>query len=326
MISRRSCDRTGTRYNCRGVDDEGNVANFVETEQILQINDTIFSYVQIRGSVPLFWEQTGVTAQLALTRSSEMSLHAFIKHIDAMVEKYKHIMMVNLLCQTKSHEQLLINEWETIFNRIYPEYSQKIGYQYFDFHSNCRGQRYSKLNLLIDSLGDFINYHLYFCKIADKVEVRQKGVMRTNCLDCLDRTNVVQSYIAWELIRIQLRVAGYDFNLKIDDASNNFVKTFKHLWADNGDIVSMQYTGTGSTISSVTRDGKQGIKGLISQGLKSIGRFYNANMEDATRQQSIDSVLRKRGTQGLMNKVEQEIFYRENEYCKFRKLRVRCVT
>jgi len=32
LISRRSRKRAGTRYNARGGDDEGNVANFVETE------------------------------------------------------------------------------------------------------------------------------------------------------------------------------------------------------------------------------------------------------------------------------------------------------
>jgi len=26
----------------------------------------------------------------------------------------------------------------------------------------------------------------------------QKGLFRTNCMDCLDRTNVIQSLIAWE--------------------------------------------------------------------------------------------------------------------------------
>ena len=26
----------------------------------------------------------------------------------------------------------------------------------------------------------------------------QTGVLRTNCLDCLDRTNVVQFYVAWD--------------------------------------------------------------------------------------------------------------------------------
>jgi len=32
LISRRSSERAGTRYNARGIDDDGNCANFVETE------------------------------------------------------------------------------------------------------------------------------------------------------------------------------------------------------------------------------------------------------------------------------------------------------
>ena len=34
LISRLSCRRAGTRFNARGIDDDGNVANFVETETI----------------------------------------------------------------------------------------------------------------------------------------------------------------------------------------------------------------------------------------------------------------------------------------------------
>ncbi|MBN3289793.1 SYNJ1 protein, partial [Polypterus senegalus] len=34
VISRLSCERAGTRFNVRGTDDNGNVANFVETEQV----------------------------------------------------------------------------------------------------------------------------------------------------------------------------------------------------------------------------------------------------------------------------------------------------
>ena len=36
----------------------------------------------------------------------------------------------------------------------------------------------------------------------------QGGVFRTNCIDCLDRTNVVQSMIAKHLLHQQLRVSG----------------------------------------------------------------------------------------------------------------------
>ena len=37
----------------------------------------------------------------------------------------------------------------------------------------------------------------------------------------------------------------------------------KNLWADNGDTISKQYAGTGSTITSVTKTGKQGFLGKI---------------------------------------------------------------
>ena len=57
IISRRSRDRAGLRYQRRGIDEDANVANFVETEAILRIQrdgtDNVFSYIQIRGSSAL---------------------------------------------------------------------------------------------------------------------------------------------------------------------------------------------------------------------------------------------------------------------------------
>ena len=51
------------RFQVRGVDDNGKVANFAETEQIILIDDEISSFLQIRGSVPLFWEQPGINVR-----------------------------------------------------------------------------------------------------------------------------------------------------------------------------------------------------------------------------------------------------------------------
>jgi hypothetical protein len=72
IVSRRSRDRAGLRYQRRGIDDDAHVANFVETETIMRVEVcsfalpnvlrphrcflqregflNIFSYVQIRGS------------------------------------------------------------------------------------------------------------------------------------------------------------------------------------------------------------------------------------------------------------------------------------
>ena len=56
FISRRSRYRQGCRFTKRGLDDNGNAANFVETEQIVLFQDgRLSSYVQIRGSMPFHW-------------------------------------------------------------------------------------------------------------------------------------------------------------------------------------------------------------------------------------------------------------------------------
>jgi hypothetical protein len=45
LISRRRHQMAGTRYLARGLDDEGNVANFVETELIMTYRDILYSFV-----------------------------------------------------------------------------------------------------------------------------------------------------------------------------------------------------------------------------------------------------------------------------------------
>uniref|UniRef100_A0A1I7Z0B5 Phosphatidylinositol-3-phosphatase SAC1 n=1 Tax=Steinernema glaseri TaxID=37863 RepID=A0A1I7Z0B5_9BILA len=63
IISRRSVHRAGVRFFMRGVNSDGHSANYVETEQIVQYdrgspdNRMLTSFVQIRGSIPLYWSQ-----------------------------------------------------------------------------------------------------------------------------------------------------------------------------------------------------------------------------------------------------------------------------
>ncbi|KAF9350213.1 hypothetical protein BGX26_011569 [Mortierella sp. AD094] len=70
LISRRSRHRAGTRYFSRGIDVDGNVSNFNETEQIVVVDPVVngvapvvagnyimLAHVQTRGSIPIFWAQ-----------------------------------------------------------------------------------------------------------------------------------------------------------------------------------------------------------------------------------------------------------------------------
>ncbi|CAH1784736.1 unnamed protein product [Owenia fusiformis] len=59
IVSRRSRYRAGTRYKRRGLDADGHCANYVETEQIVEFASHKVAFVQVRGSVPVYWSQTG---------------------------------------------------------------------------------------------------------------------------------------------------------------------------------------------------------------------------------------------------------------------------
>lgn len=47
------------RYKRRGIDEDGNVANYVETEQILSFGGYQMAFTIVRGSVPVYWSQPG---------------------------------------------------------------------------------------------------------------------------------------------------------------------------------------------------------------------------------------------------------------------------
>jgi hypothetical protein len=101
LISRTSCRRAGTRFLTRGINDEGFVANFVETEQILENNDNITSFCQIRGSVPLFWEQKGLNLgrhKIQFSRSLEAMLPAFKKHFSHLVRLFCFFSVIHIAC------------------------------------------------------------------------------------------------------------------------------------------------------------------------------------------------------------------------------------
>lgn len=70
-------------------------------------------------------------------------------------------------------------------------------YEAFDFHHECRGMRWDRLSILLDRVQAEQEEYAYFLLLKDgTVGAQQDGVFRTNCIDCLDRTNVLQSLLA----------------------------------------------------------------------------------------------------------------------------------
>ncbi|ESN91957.1 hypothetical protein HELRODRAFT_116244 [Helobdella robusta] len=288
LISRRSCFRAGTRYNIRGIDDEGNVANFVETEQIIEFNNIRCSYVQTRGSVPLYWSQLPNLKYKPLPAIiPDDHLKAFTLHMEAQIYNYGKQVLVNLLDQKRPEIQL-VDAYRELTNRLN---NPQISHVAFDFHKECKNMQWHKLQLLLDILNEHHNEISYFFMQDSIVEKTQNGVFRTNCIDCLDRTNVVQSMIAKKVLLEQLK------NLRIlmsNDSIENFVEfetIFRNAWADNADACAKQYAGTGALKTDFTRTGKRTILGALQDGWNSAKRYFINNFYDGFGQDSQDLFL-----------------------------------
>ncbi|KAE9549760.1 hypothetical protein FO519_007030 [Halicephalobus sp. NKZ332] len=290
LISRRSTKRAGTRYLRRGIDEEANVANFVETELIIDVFSHQLAFVQIRGSVPLFWSQHGYRYRppLVIDRELKDSIGVFKNHMEKLIEEYgKPLVAVNLVNQA-GRELCLA---QAFLEHILEMNSSDIGYFSFDFHHHCRALRFHKVNDLITAMKQKIT-DIGYCWIdkSGELVLRQNGIIRTNCVDCLDRTNVVQGSISQFITVAQFRKLGLISPLN-DEIPEALQVTLQELWADNGDAISRQYAGTDALKGDVTRSGQRKITGLVKDGYNSASRYYLSHMRDEQRQKAINAVI-----------------------------------
>jgi hypothetical protein len=127
-----------------------------------------------------------------------------------------------------------------------------------------------------------------------QVNSKQRGVFRTNCVDCLDRTNVVQTVFARHVLHSMLQkfsLGGGPSGEALQEFNPVFENTFKVMWADHGDMLSLAYSGTRALKSDFTRTGKRTNKGLIMDGIYTCHRFYINNFCDGYNQDCHDYFL-----------------------------------
>jgi len=106
----------------------------------------------------------------------------------------------------------------------------------------------------MDRLTQYQEQHSYFLQSREgAVLARQSGVFRTNCIDCLDRTNVVQSLLARSNLQtVLVRLGVLQDHMRVEHQLQ-FEQLFKNVWADHADMISIQYSGTGALKTDFTR-------------------------------------------------------------------------
>lgn len=224
LIARRSSRYAGTRFLKRGANFQGDVANEVETEQMVHDSGVsslslshFTSFVQMRGSIPGHWKQDmgKMVAKPAITLDlNDPYAETAGAHFNELLKRYgAPIVILNLVKQRerKKQESLLSEELSSAVKYLNqflsPEH--QIVYKTFDMARKNKGNNTNVMGYLADisknyviKTGIFHNQRTYYSQKNSTVLGQSKkgitkgsfqtGIIRTNCVDCLDRTNTAQ--------------------------------------------------------------------------------------------------------------------------------------
>lgn len=313
IIARRSHHFAGARFLKRGVNDKGNVANEIETEQIVSDmlitsfhdpkygfynNPRYTSFVQHRGSIPLYWTQdmNKLPKPPIQINLNDPFYQSSALHFNDLFHRYGlPIIVLNLIKQKeKQPRELKLNHYFMAcikyLDQFLPE-GKKI--QYFSFDMS----RHSKKNLdvigpiqaiaanAMSQIGFFHNgINLSTTKL-------QKGIIRTNCIDCLDRTNAAQFIICKEALTHQLRSLKIISETQNLDYDSDLINVVTEIFHDHGDTIAIQYGGSNlvNTMDSYRRINQW--SSHTRDMLNSIKRMYSNSFMDSIRQEAINLFL-----------------------------------
>ncbi|KAI0651286.1 SacI homology domain-containing protein [Trametes meyenii] len=331
LIARRSRHHAGARYLKRGANDEGNVANEVETEQI--VSETLTtpfyypaskdtsdgkqgrrpspnytSYVQYRGSIPVFWTQE-VTSMVPKPPIEIPVMDPFYtaaaRHFDDLFRRYgSPIMILNLIKkrEPQPRESKLLEEYTQCvryLNQFLPTDKRMI-YRAWDMARAYKEKTQDVISYLEDIAEESIQmtgfFHTgpepfshYLQNEYDTMSV-QNGICRTNCVDCLDRTNAAQFVFGKRALGHQLYALGIvdTPNLAFDSDAVNMLTEMYH---DHGDSLALQYTGSALVNRVETYRRMPHWNSHSRDIIENLRRFYANSLLDADKQTAINLFL-----------------------------------
>ncbi|ETI20860.1 hypothetical protein G647_07203 [Cladophialophora carrionii CBS 160.54] len=315
IIARRSRFFAGARFLKRGANDLGYVANDVETEQIVSemlttsfhspgpmlfANNKYTSHVQHRGSIPLHWTQdsTGVSPKPDIHLNvADPFFSAAALHFDDLFKRYgTPIYVLNLVKarERTPRESKLLKEYTVAvnyLNQFLPK-DKQILYHAWDMSRASKTRDQDVIGSLEAIAEDILPRTGFFQNGNDEESglKLQSGVARTNCIDCLDRTNAAQFVIAKKALGYQLQALGVIEEPSVEYDSDA-VNLFTHMWHDHGDTIAVQYGGSHlvNTMSTYRK-----INQWTSHSrdmVESFKRYYNNSFMDAQRQEAYNLFL-----------------------------------
>ncbi|TFK20447.1 polyphosphoinositide phosphatase [Coprinopsis marcescibilis] len=353
LIARRSRHFAGARYLKRGVNDEGNVANEVETEQIVsealttpfyfpdhcdsesrperRPSPNYTSYVQYRGSIPVYWTQE--TNSMVPKPPIEISVvdpfyTAAAKHFDDLFKRYgTPITILNLIKRREPvpRESKLLDEYTQCvryLNQFLPK-DKRMVYRAWDMSRAYKEKTQDVISYLEDIAEESIQLTGFFHSGPEPYShyLNQHGKGRHSAGDDSDSESEPNQENTWRrTIKVQngicrincvdcldrtnaaqfvfgKRVLGHQlYALGVVDNPNlafdsDAVNMLTEMYHDHGDTIALQYTGSALVNRVETYRRMPHWNSHSRDIIENIRRFYANSLLDADKQAAINVFL-----------------------------------
>lgn len=263
-------------------------------------NPQYTSYVQHRGSIPLYWTQdsTGVTPKPPIELNLVDPFYgAAALHFDNLFERYgAPIYVINLIKskERQPRESKLLDEFTRAINYLnqFLPPDQAIIHKAWDMSRASKvrgGDVIGNLELIAESVVNTTGFFQNGDGQASSMTA-QNGVARTNCIDCLDRTNAAQFVIGKRALGHQLHALGILENTSVE-YDTDAVNLFTHMWHDHGDTIAVQYGGSQLVNTMETYRKINQWTSHSRDMIESFKRYYNNSFLDSQRQEAYNLFL-----------------------------------
>ena len=187
----------------------------VETEVLVKLPNREFSYVQLRGTLPVPWEvgDRGV----GVTKQPLAAYSAFNRYFAELKRRYGEVIVINLLSENSSEERIT-QAFLQLFSKYQAETSEGISYQALP-HGLEPGALDASLH----------GYTLF--GPGNQLLTQQRTVPRVNCLNCLSRTDAVMEGLAQKQLKALSISLGKAASLHLKNSLN-------FLWTQNSSALS----------------------------------------------------------------------------------------
>lgn len=118
----------------------------------------------------------------------------------------------------------------------------------------------------------------------------QTGIIRTNCVDCLDRTNTAQFAIGKCVLGFQLCALGILDNPTLE-FDTDCVRMLESLYEDHGDTLALQYGGSQLVHRVKTYRKTAPWTSHGNDIMQTLSRYYSNTFSDAEKQNTINLFL-----------------------------------